>query len=275
MDRAWPRGLRVWGMPWVDLRTGTTAGIEVLARWQGPSGRIDTPDRFVPRLEANGDIAQLDLLIARRAADALAAADALGAAGASLDIAVNLSGVTVSSGLAAQFARVATDRGLARRRVIFEITETQPVVMSTAASFVWELSKLGCRFALDDWGIGWSNFDRLSVFPFEHVKIDKQFVLAAAEDRWSMQVLKAMLAAARELELPVVAEGAETVEMVTLLRVLGVPFAQGFALGRPAPLEHWLGLGAATAPSAACERRRLHRRPAARHRSQNRRRSAN
>ena len=76
----------------------------------GPSGESYPPDTFLPRFEANGEISRLDLEVARRAADALAASDR------TVSIAVNLSGTTVSTARPSDFARVATDRGLAQAR---------------------------------------------------------------------------------------------------------------------------------------------------------------
>jgi len=92
------------------------------------------------------------------------------------------------------------------------------------------------RIALDDFGTGYSSLSLLRDLPVSTVKIDRSFVKPIVSDRNARAIVRSVIALCRELGVATVGEGVETDEQITSLRALGATLAQGYLLGRPAPL---------------------------------------
>jgi EAL domain-containing protein (putative c-di-GMP-specific phosphodiesterase class I) len=115
------------------------------------------------------------------------------------------------------------------RLLCFEITETQAIVnLQSASEFMHDLHRLGCRFALDDFGSGFASFTYLRQLPFDTIKIDGMFVRDMDVDPVHAGMVRSMAEMARLLKKPVVAEFVETESVANLLRDLGVDWAQGY-----------------------------------------------
>jgi EAL domain-containing protein (putative c-di-GMP-specific phosphodiesterase class I) len=126
-------------------------------------------------------------------------------------------------------------------QVIFEITETTAVAnMPRAQEFAARLARLGCRLALDDFGAAFASFYYLKHLPFDYLKIDGEFVRSCADDRTDRLVIQAVVDIARGLGKKTVAEMVGDQGTMDLLRDMGVDYAQGYHVGRPAPLAKWL-----------------------------------
>ena len=122
--------------------------------------------------------------------------------------------------------------------VVFEITETAILEDEDAAErFARRLRQLGCKLALDDFGTGYGGFTYLKRLPIDFLKIDIEFVRDLATNRASRHVVEAVVGLARGFGLKTVGEGVEDPEAYALLRELGVDYAQGYHIARPAPLE--------------------------------------
>jgi EAL domain-containing protein (putative c-di-GMP-specific phosphodiesterase class I) len=165
------------------------------------------------------------------------------AAGHDITVEVNLSGrSTGDPELLALIERELLATGVDPERLIFEITETTAVANIPAAqAFAARLAELGCRFALDDFGAGFGSFYYLKHLPFDYLKIDGEFVRQCATDPTDQLVIRAVVDIARGLGKRTVAEQAGDDATLATLRELGVDQAQGYFLGRPAPLAQWLG----------------------------------
>jgi EAL domain-containing protein (putative c-di-GMP-specific phosphodiesterase class I) len=98
------------------------------------------------------------------------------------------------------------------------------------------LESLGCEFALDDFGAGYGSFFYLKHLPFDYLKIDGEFVRGVASNRADQILVKSLVQIARELGKRTIAEFVEDQATLDMLRVLGVDFAQGYHIGRPAAL---------------------------------------
>jgi EAL domain-containing protein (putative c-di-GMP-specific phosphodiesterase class I) len=123
------------------------------------------------------------------------------------------------------------------RLLCFEITETQAIVnLQSASEFMHDLHRLGCRFALDDFGSGFASFTYLRQLPFDTIKIDGMFVRDMDVDPVHAGMVRSMAEMARLLKKPVVAEFVETEPVAVLLRELGIDWAQGFLYHVPEPL---------------------------------------
>jgi EAL domain-containing protein (putative c-di-GMP-specific phosphodiesterase class I) len=119
----------------------------------------------------------------------------------------------------------------------FEITETEAIINLQAASeFMHSLHKLGCRFALDDFGSGFATFTYLRQLPFDTIKIDGMFVRDMDIDAVHGGMVRSMAEMARLLDKPVVAECVENESVASMLPALGIRCAQGFHFHRPEPL---------------------------------------
>jgi len=126
-------------------------------------------------------------------------------------------------------------------QIIFEITETTAVGnIPRAQEFAARLNALGCRFALDDFGAAFASFYYLKHLPFDFLKIDGEFVRACMDNRTDQLVIQAVVDIARGLGKRTVAEMVGDQATMDMLAAMGVDYAQGYHIGRPAPLVEWL-----------------------------------
>ncbi len=126
--------------------------------------------------------------------------------------------------------------------LIFEVTETAAVANIThAQGFAQRLRDYGCRFALDDFGAGFGSFYYLKHIPFDFVKIDGEFVQNATSGHIDQLVIDAVVRIARGLGKETIAEFVTTEKTQRLVTRLGVDYAQGYHIARPAPLAELLG----------------------------------
>lgn len=222
--------------PIYDLRSGRPAGGEALIRWVTSDGRVRLPGEFMHLFtkQYNGTIKPpLD------AANAVAASFATG--GSDLYCAFNISTAFLKRSFDPSAAWLEDLlMGIDPTRVVFEITETAAIDNTTAARQMLSfLREKGVRIALDDFGTGYSNLERLVDLPIDLVKIDRVFVSRLPSHRRNRAIVSALLSLGRELGFDVIAEGVETQDQLEALDALGVPYAQGYYLGRPQTVEAW------------------------------------
>jgi diguanylate cyclase (GGDEF)-like protein len=223
--------------PKYDLATGAIAGVEALARWNGPDGRGVSPAKFVPVLEETG-------LILEAGRQALAAASAahrrwLAGRAAAPRVAINVSALLLRRPSFVDDVRAALGaKGADGGGIDLEITES--LLMSDVDASIRklrELRALGMRVALDDFGTGYSSLAYLSRLPLDTLKIDRAFVNGMSEDSDDTRIVATIVALAHSLKLKVVAEGVETEVQAQLLRRLHCDEVQGFLFSRPLPVE--------------------------------------
>ncbi|HEY7047924.1 MAG TPA: EAL domain-containing protein [Jatrophihabitantaceae bacterium] len=229
-------GLVPFFQPIVSLDTNAPVGYEALIRWHHPEKGMLEPDDFLPMAEQTGLIAPLGWKMLELCCQA--AADPRLTGGWSRWVAVNASGSQLGRGQLAQAVRSALDAAdLPPDRLHIEITETALVEASPAAiKEVREVADLGVRIALDDFGTGYSSLSLLRDLPVGTVKIDRSFVKPITSDRNARAIVRSVIALCREMGVATVGEGVETDDQITSLRALGATLAQGYLLGRPAPL---------------------------------------
>ena len=229
--------------PIVDLDTRRTGQYELLLRMLDPDGALIAPGAFLPVAERYDLMRDIDRWVVRRAIGMLAECSAQGH---DITVEVNLSGRSAGDEtLLALIEAQLRATGVDPARLILEVTETEAVEdIARARRFATRLAELGCRFALDDFGAGFGSFYYLKHLPFDYLKIDGEFVRNCTRDPGDRVVIQALVQVARGMGKRTVAEQAGDAETVTLLRELGVDQAQGYHLGRPAPLADWLRLEA-------------------------------
>ena len=202
---------------------------ELLLRMIGPSGNVILPGSFLPVAEKYGLIGEIDRWVIT---------EAVGLAATGRRVEVNLSAASVNTPDMLTFIeRKIHEAGADPRNIVFEITETALMHdIDAGASFVRRLVDLGCRFALDDFGTGFGSFTYLKRLHVDYLKIDIDFVRDLTTNSANLHLVKAVVALAHGFGAQTIAEGVEDEETLTLLRIEQVDFAQGFHVGRPAPL---------------------------------------
>jgi PAS domain S-box-containing protein len=205
--------------------------IEQLLRMVDNDGAIIAPGRFLPAAEQFGLIDDIDRWV-------LTQAIKLAAHG--LKVNFNISGKSLGSReLIGDLVRHLRDTGADPALLVCEITETALANDGARAeAFVHELSELGCGIALDDFGVGYGGFAYLKRLPITFLKIDIQFVRDLVTNPQSQHVVRAIVMLAQGFGRQTIAEGVETQATLELLAQYGVNYAQGYAVGHPAPLEN-------------------------------------
>ena len=238
LRRALERGeMRVHYQPIVHLETGRVAGFEALARWEHPERGLVLPDDFIPLAEETGLIVPLGLWVLEEACGMLRRwQDRAGTT--PLKMAVNLSGRQFTQpDLVGRVERVVRDTGIDPCALELEITESvilhqDPAVLDT----LQRLKRLGVHLHVDDFGTGYSSLSYLHRLPLDALKIDRSFVIGAAEGT-SLQIVRTIVAMAHALGVSVVTEGIESAEVLSELRALHCEYGQGFFFSRPVPAE--------------------------------------
>jgi len=217
----------LYAQPIIDVRSGELAQRELLLRMRDPSGEIIAPTDFLPVAEQYGLIGDIDRWVIERASEIAAASGA---------VELNLSARSMGDRTILDYIEQCIRRtGADPRNLVFEITETALVAdEAAAAAFADRLHSLGCKLALDDFGTGYGGLTYLKRFPVDFLKIDVEFVRDLPSNPASRYVVEAVATLARAFDLKTVAEGVEDAETLDVLRELGVEYAQGFYIARPA-----------------------------------------
>jgi diguanylate cyclase (GGDEF)-like protein/PAS domain S-box-containing protein len=223
--------------PIVPLASAATgpAFHELTVRLRDDDGALVPPSEFIPAAERYNVMPVIDRWVVRHALELLKARQK---GGAPLPLlAVNLSGTSLNDQSFVDFVlQSVTDPGIASA-LCFEITETAAVMsLSNARYLMSELKTRGCKFSLDDFGTGLSSFVYLKTLPVDFLKIDGQFISHVAQDAVNRSMVEAISRVGRALGIATVAECVETAAVLEELKRIGVDFAQGFHLARPAPL---------------------------------------
>ena len=220
--------------PVVDLRNGTIAGVEALARWRHPERGAVPPSEFIPVAERAGLIVELGRFVLREAC--LASVRLTAAAGhRPVPVSVNVSArQIVDSDFVTDVRSALETAGLAAEHLTLELTESILILDSERTDqVVAALKGLGVRLAIDDFGTGHSSLSYARRFPVDELKIDRSFIHGLRRSREDAAIVTAAIAFARALHLDVTAEGVETPDQAIRLRALGCDRAQGYLFARP------------------------------------------
>ena len=220
--------------PKVVLATGAVAGVEALARWQLPDGRLLAASEFVPAAEDNGLAGPLLVTTLEQAARQGAEWHANGHS--TLGVAVNMSARNLPDPeLVDTVIAILECTGFDPRFLTLELTETAAVThLAVATDALARLSALGIRISLDDFGTGNSPLRLLHDLPVDEVKIDCSFTTPMAHDATARTIVHRLVALGHDLGTVVVAEGVQDQIVHGLLVATGCDHAQGFHYAYPA-----------------------------------------
>ncbi|MET0926887.1 MAG: EAL domain-containing protein, partial [Solirubrobacterales bacterium] len=212
-----------------DLRSGERLGSEMLVRMVEPDGSVLQPAAFLPTAERFGLIREIDHWVVEHA---------IGVAASGAPVTINLSARSISDpGLLDHIADVLGRSGADPADVVFELTETAAATASEdLREFGARIERLGCALAIDDFGTGFGSLTYLKHLPVRYLKIDMEFVGGIADSAADRAIVQSIVTIADSLGMRTIAEGVEDEATLGVLRELGVDFAQGYHLGRPAPV---------------------------------------
>jgi diguanylate cyclase (GGDEF)-like protein/PAS domain S-box-containing protein len=211
--------------------------MEVLVRLQDESGQDLPPAEFMRAAERYRLMGLVDRWVVQTTLSALGR----GAISVAPEhsVAINISGQTLGDVQFLEFVVECLDStGVTPGQVCFEIAESAVIAnLDHARRFVGVLHGMGCQFALDDFGSGVGSFSNLKTLPLDYLKIDGSFIRNLARDSVNQAMVTAMIKLARTLNFKVIAEHVEDSAAEEAARRMGVDYLQGFAIGRPQPLQ--------------------------------------
>jgi diguanylate cyclase (GGDEF)-like protein/PAS domain S-box-containing protein len=230
---------RLFWQPIVPAYGANGAGpaMEVLVRLADDQGRELSPAALVRAAERYRLMGLVDRWVVQTAVTALGRG-AITLPGAR-SLAINISGQTLSDAQFLDFVVDCFDRsGVEPAQICFEIAESAVVAnLEAAKRFVGVLHSMGCQFALDDFGSNLGSFASLKNLPMDYLKIDGSFMQNLARDSVSQAMVTATIKLARSLNFKVIAEQVEDAAGLDAARNIGVDYVQGYAVGRPKPLN--------------------------------------
>jgi len=223
--------------PIVELSSDIEAPLrfELLLRLR-EGGNLVLPHAFIPAAERYGLMVTIDRWVVRQA---FRSCTRIFGADSNVEISINLSANSLNDDslldfLTEQFA----GSTVSPHQVCFEITETSAIRdLGKAADFLMETKKMGCRFAIDDFGAGLSSFTYLKTFPADYLKIDGSFVRDMADNAIDQAMVVAINEVGHTLGMKTIAESVESEILIERLAKLDVDRAQGYALGIPVPFD--------------------------------------
>jgi diguanylate cyclase (GGDEF)-like protein len=239
----------------VPLRSTTLAnGYEILVRILDDAGGLVMPGPLIRAAQRYQLLPSLDRWVTARALEMLTPYRSI-LSSRGVGISINVSGQSIcDETFVTQLAQQIESARLPQDCITVEITEQSAVTnLARANQLIRQLKSAGCQIALDDFGTGANSLMYLKHLQISRVKIDGSFVRDVATDRNSRSTVRAIVELAAGMSIDTVAEFVETEEIADEMRALGVDFAQGYAFGKPEPLDRVL------AALGDDESRRLHR----------------
>jgi diguanylate cyclase (GGDEF)-like protein/PAS domain S-box-containing protein len=221
--------------PILDIKSDKIKHYEVLIRMHNPdTGELTMPGKFIEIAEQAGLINRIDHYVMQHAINKLAE---LQKAGIDATFSINLSGVIADDPLLIPMLKRFIKRsGVRPEGLIFEITETAAVAnLQQAKKMMVDIKSLGCQFALDDFGVGFSSFGYIRELPVDIIKIDGIFIKDLDKNTDDQLFVKALIDVAKGMGKKTTAEYVENAEILALLKEFGVDHAQGYHIGRPKP----------------------------------------
>jgi EAL domain-containing protein (putative c-di-GMP-specific phosphodiesterase class I) len=202
--------------------------VEALARWRSPTRGNVAPDVFIGVAEKAGLIDELGFHIMDTAIREAARWPGIG-------VAINISPLQLKNPyFVKQVEDLLKRASFAPDRLTIEVTEGVLISNPDQAKRAFDaLRKIGVKIALDDFGCGYASIGALREFGFDRMKIDRSLVMALDHDDNAGAILQATIALANALDLPVTAEGIETEEQATAVRLSGCDELQGYLFSKP------------------------------------------
>lgn len=233
---------KVYYQPVIDTKTGKIASAEALIRWIHPDKGFISPALFIPTLEENGHISELDFYVLKKVWQFIN--DRCENNKFVVPISVNLSWMDFYDEIMMEKILKEMDRFRENGRehmARFEITETSYAAIRENRSGILESLRIkNAKILLDDFGSGFSSFGMLQDYDFDILKIDMSFIRKIGENPKTKSIVHSIIGMAHEIGIKTVAEGVETEEQVSFLRQSGCDYIQGYYYSKPLPEEEFV-----------------------------------
>ena len=231
-------GFEVWYQPIQCLANGEFCSMEALVRLREGDGTLISPGEFIPIAEQTGQISTLTWFVLEEVCRTLRTHPDLDNTSVSINVPPTQ---FLEKGFVPRFVGIVERAGIEPRRICIEFTERSLLDnLQQTMRVMEEMTKRGFRFNLDDFGVGYSNFNCLFQLPFSIIKLDPCLVQIDSSGKKNYTALHTLTKLFHEMNLVVIAEGAETEEEVRMLTEQGVDRIQGYALARPMSVDKLL-----------------------------------
>jgi diguanylate cyclase (GGDEF)-like protein len=216
--------------PIINMENGRVEGHEVLSRIRTDKGTLDA-EEFIEVAERLGVVSRLDNVVMEKVFRKVRDEGYKGY------LFINLSPKSlIIKEFIPGVLKLTGKYGIDHSSIVFEITERDTVKnISLLEKFVHDLKFEGFKFAIDDFGSGFSSFHYIKRFPIDFVKIEGEFIRNMIADRKDLAFVKTMSILAREFGIQTVAECVEDEKILEAVKQIGINYGQGYHLGRPAP----------------------------------------
>jgi diguanylate cyclase (GGDEF)-like protein/PAS domain S-box-containing protein len=207
---------------------------EVLIRMLDENNQLIGPGAFIPSAERYGIMPAIDRWVISKTFRML------GRNQTSISMCcINLSGLSLSDDRFYDFLiKEIETSGVSPAQLCFEITETAVIAnLNTAATLIASLREMGCKFALDDFGVGLSSFSYLKTLAVDYIKLDGYFVKNMVTDKLDRTMVEAINKIGHSMNIETIAEFVEDEPTLAAVRETGIDYAQGYAIAKPAPFE--------------------------------------
>jgi diguanylate cyclase (GGDEF)-like protein len=223
--------------PIVALSSGRIAKIEALVRWRHPTRGLLPAADFIGLAEETGLVVPMDWWIVTRGCQQLHEWIEGATAKRDLGVSVNITAAHLKNRDLCEGIRGVLDKaGLPQHCLNLEVTEGTLIGdVENAKAILNQLRALGVSIHLDDFGTGYSSLHVLHELPLDAIKIDRRFIAHVAHSERDTQLVSTIRELARQMGLPVIAEGVETKEQLEVVRALQCEYAQGYVFSRPVP----------------------------------------
>ncbi len=233
------RQFMMYLQPKYSIAKNEIIGAEALVRWRHPERGMIYPNQFIPIIEENGFIKEVDYYIWEEACRFIRRCSDEGLP--ACPISVNVSRAHLQDDKCIRVLHDMIERnGISRQLLELEITET--VDNEQVSRKAYQLKEEGYRLLMDDFGSGYSSLNILLETPFDLIKLDKKFMENMMLSDKGRLILEQVVAMANKLGLELLAEGVETKEQVELLRSIGCDQVQGYYYAKPMPAEEFYTL---------------------------------
>lgn len=226
------RQLKMYLQPKYSINRNTIIGAEALIRWDHPEKGMIFPNQFIPIIEKNGFIKQVDYYIWKEACRFIRKCIDSGIT--DCPVSVNVSRVHLQDDECIYvLSNLVNEYEIPKRLLELEITETVNDQQVSMKAF--QLKEEGYTLLMDDFGSGYSSLNILLETPFDVIKLDKKFMDNMMVSPKGRLILEQVVLMSDKLQLGILAEGVETHEQVTLLKNIGCDQVQGYYYAKPMP----------------------------------------
>ena len=227
--------------PQICVDSGGLQGGEALLRWINADKVTNMPTEFIPVLESSGLIVDVGHWVIRTACEYIRNLIDDGLWKDHMRLGINISPRQFRDPQLLEVVEHSlSSYGINPCFLDFEITENMVIEdVDETIRKMRSIKKLGSTFSIDDFGIGYSSMIYLKRLPFDHLKIDREFVRNISRDSESLGVVEAIMAVSRQYGLNVMAEGVESREALDVLRKVGCNAYQGAHYSMPVPFDRF------------------------------------